>query len=464
MENKSSTEGARRLGPNTYLLSKAGGAIVHFSDAMPSEATMDTGKLTTVSPPNGAESIKIMAWGTKNDVPNYREELITGNNIVPALIERKRNIIAGQGWYAYKEKFIDDGTGKMVRDYDEVPMPAEAEMFFKKFTKVARQILGELLKHGMAMPEFVRFARAGQKIASVKSLEVKYIRAGKKNKTGEIDTWYWGNIWPSKNTTNLSAEDKVVNALPVYDEAQGKKQGRFVLPLMDDLFNDGYYPIPAYWGGRHWINLSNIIPLFHEANLKNGSFPRWNLVIPHDYFYDYESMGNASAAEERAALLKGFQAKEQAFVNDFNKVMTDIGNAGRTITTKSEIVEALGGKYEKRIQIEPINIDMGDEKLLKLFAASNVANISSQALHPTLASIETAGKLSSGTEIRNAFLMYLIIAAPVYRDMLMEVVDLVKQENKWPADIKYAIRDAEMTALSENPAGVQNADTQIGPQ
>jgi len=457
MENKSSTEGARRIGPNTYHISGAGGAIVQFSrSAMPNQATTDTGKLKTYTAPSGA-SAEIMSWGCKNDVPQYREELITGNNIVPALIERKRNIIAGQGWYAYTEKYVADGKGNMRLERDEVAMPPAAEAFFQDFAKTGRQILGELLKHCVAMPEFVRFVRNGQGIKTVRSLEVKYVRAGKKSPYGDVETWYWSNFWTNGN--NVKNSDKVLRPLPIY--APDKKQGRFVLPLVDGLFNDGYYPIPPYWGGRHWINLSNIIPLFHEANLKNGALPRWHLVIPHDYFFDYEAM-NSATTDDRANLLSGFQQREQAFVDDFNSLMTDIGNTGRTLVTKSEIIEALGGRYDKRIQIEPISIDMGDEKLLKLFAASNVANISAQALHPTLASIETAGKLSSGTEIRNAFLMYLIIAAPIYRDMLLEVVDLVKRENGWPANIKYAIRDAEMTTLAENPSGVQTSDTQIG--
>jgi len=42
--------------------------------------------------------------------------------------------------------------------------------------------------------------------------------------------------------------------------------------------------------------------------------------------------------------------------------------------------------------------------------------------------------------------------------MLLEVVDLVKTENGWPDDVYYAIRDAEMTTLAENPAGVQKQD------
>lgn len=457
MESKSSTKQAARIAPNTYYITGGGGAVVQFESALPSTATLDVGKEVKVSTPAG-QQVKIMQWGANNDLPQVREQLIIGNNIVPALIERKRNIIAGQEWYAYKEKFVDDGSGQMRKDRDEVPMPDAAAAFFKKFRRSGAQLLGELLKHNMAMPEFVRGVRDGNKIVSVKSLKVKYCRAGKKNAEGEIPVWYWGNYW--QKGARVATEDKMIRELPIYNG--DKKQARFVLPLMDDLFDDEYYPVPAYWGGRHWITLSNIIPLFHEANLRNGALPRWHLIIPHDYFQDYEAMNNATDADERAALLNKFQAREQQFVDDFNEVMTDIGNSGRTLVTKSEVIEALGGKYDRQIKIEPIEIDMGDEKLLKLFEASNVANISAQALHPTLASIQTDGKLSSGTEIRNAFLMYLIIAAPVYREMLQEVVDLVKMENGWPDDIKYAIRDAEMTTLAENPAGMQAAETQVG--
>lgn len=451
MESKSFTNAPPK---GQFYIAGKGAAIVEFSAAMPDHAAIDFGKIKSLST-DGGQSVEIMSWGASNDVPQYREELITGNNIVPALIERKRNILFGQGWFAYQEKFVDDGSGQMRRDMDEVPMPPEAEAFFQKFKKTGRELLGELLKHGMAMPEFIR--DKGKNIISVKSHRIKYVRAQKKNADGDIFTWWWSNYWTNQK---VKAEEKVLRAMPVYQE--GAKQTRFVLPLIDDLFNDNYYPIPAYWGGRHWITLSNIIPLFHEANLTHGAAPRFHILIPHDYFHDYEKMNNAATAEDRADLLKDFQAKEQAFVDDLNEVLTGIGNAGRTVTTKSELIESMGGRYDKRIQIEEIKYDIRDEALLKLYEASNVANVSAQALHPTLASIETAGKgIGSGTEIRNAFLLYLIIAAPVYRDMLIEVVELVKRENKWPAGIKYAIRDAEMTTLAENPAGIQQADPNV---
>lgn len=454
MENKSSTN-AGPLGG--YVVGK-GAAIITFA-ALPDSATMDVGKLRSVNRPGGGPAIKIMSWGKDNDVPSYREELITGNNIVPALIERKRNILCGQGWYAYTEKFEPGPDGKSRRVLDEVAMPEEADAFFKKFNRTAPQIIGELLKHNIAMPEFIR-GKYDKRIISIKSLEVKYVRPEQKNKDGEIPQWWWSNYW--KAQSGLTQEEYVLRNLPVFKEGE-KKQPRFVLPLQDDLFNDGYFPIPAYWGGRHWINLSNIIPLFHEANLKHGATPRFHIIIPHDFFFDYAKMNAATTEAEQIELRTAFKAAEQAFVDDINSVLTGIGNAGRTIYSKSEIIEHLGGKYDKRITIEEIKFDFRDEALLKLYSASNIANVSAQAMPPQLASIDVGGKgIGSGTEIRNAFLLYLIIAAPVYRNFLQEIIELVKKENGWPKDIHYAIRDAEMTTLAENPSGVQSAETPIG--
>lgn len=449
MESKSYTD-PKRIGPHSYLVG-AGKAVVTFA-ALPGEATNDVGKITSFSPPKGA-NLEVAYWGKLNDLPFYREELITGNNIVPALIERKRNVLLGQGWYAYRERFEDDAQGMMKRIVDEVPMAPEAEAFFKKFKKEAPRLVGDWLKHAICMPEFVR--DLGGKITSVKALEMKYVRAGKKTGKGVIPVWYWSNYWQKKN--NISLQDRVLEVLMPYDPNAKAKQDKFVLPLMDDLFNDCYYPIPVYWGGRHWITLSNIIPLFHEANLKHGSAPRFHIVFPHDYFWDYAAMNaTTEGTDEYQKILKNAEEKEKQFIADFNETMVGVGNTGRPIATKSEIIEAMGGRYEKRIHIEKIEYNINDEALLKLYAASNVANVSAQALHPTLASIDTAGKgIGSGTEIRTAFQLYLIIAAPVVRDMLLEIIELVKTENGWAKDVKYAIRDAEMTTLAENPAGIQ---------
>jgi hypothetical protein len=58
--------------------------------------------------------------------------------------------------------------------------------------------------------------------------------------------------------------------------------------------------------------------------------------------------------------------------------------------------------------------------------------------------------------------LWLIIAAPSYRDEIGELVELEKKIGGWPADVHYAIRDAELTTLADNPAGVRPAETTVG--
>ncbi|MEO7176717.1 MAG: hypothetical protein ABIV51_12450, partial [Saprospiraceae bacterium] len=94
---------------------------------------------------------------------------------------------------------------------------------------------------------------------------------------------------------------------------------------------------------------------------------------------------------------------------------------------------------------------------LKLYDKSNQANISGQGIHPVLANIETAGKLSSGSEIRNALIMYITIKAPNPRAILLKPFELVKKLDKWDADIFLGFKDVEMTTLDENPKGSQDA-------
>lgn len=439
MEKKSSLDRA-----GEFMLS-GGNTAVMFSQILPGNATNDVGRPTNVT--IAGRGAKIVSWGAKNDLPFYREDLIAGNNIVPSLMTRKASIIQGQGWYAYRERYEDGDTGAMKRIVDEVPMTDDMKAFFDDFDW--SKLVGELVKHELCLIEFIR--NRDRSFSSARPLETKYLRAGRKDQSGNINQWFWSNAWTAGQRRQLDTTEMVLTELITDQEA-----AKFVLPLMDDLFNDGYYPIPAWWGGRWWIELSNAIPAFHLANLRNMSAPRWLLVVPYGYFRDYEAWEQATDEDGKKKVLADEAARKQQFVNDFNDLVTGMENTGRTLTVESITDEFT--KQEKRIMVEPLVIDLRDEALLKLFESSNVANISAQGLHPTLANIETQGRLSSGTEIRNAYLLWLIIAAPKYRRAMKKVVNLVQKLKGWPADIQFEIRDAELTTLADNPAGVRQSE------
>ncbi len=460
MEKQSSAK-VKRLADDTYLVGSAEDVLVQFASGLPDNSTTDVGKPRDFTL-NGFTA-SIVDWGNKNDLPNYREQLVINNSISPSLIKRKRDLVLGQSWFAYRHNF--EG-GK--RTMDEVPMPADAEAFFLNNQKLFEDVAGELMKHELAIVEYVR-ANDGT-IAERTVMETKYMRANRADAAGRVNTWWWSNAWYSDMAKQLKQNERKLRDIPVLDRTRmmpqdPRRQKRFGVVLGDWLFNDGYYPIPAYWGTKHWIDLANIIPVFHLANLKNMSAPRFVVVIPHDYFMDYiayEQAEQTNNEEAKAEVLATARQKKQAFLDDFNKLVTGVGNNGRTLTIESIKDEVFGKIVDKRITIEPLVIDLRDEALLKLYEASNVATISGMGIHPTLANIESQGRLSSGTEIRNAYLLWLIIAAPAYRNKLYQLVELEKKIHGWPSDIHYAIRDEELTTLAENPSGVRPAETTVG--
>ena len=108
------------LGAHTYYL-KQGQAVVSFTGQLADD--FDKGKLAPVAKPDGSGTVDIMWWGKDNDLPQKRELLVSDNNIVPALIERKRNIITGNGYFAYTKRLEKqaDGTVKTIQEEVEIP-------------------------------------------------------------------------------------------------------------------------------------------------------------------------------------------------------------------------------------------------------------------------------------------------------------------------------------------------------
>jgi hypothetical protein len=449
----------QKIGPNTYYLA-AGKAIVTMSADRIADAD-NFGRLLTTSAPNLSQAIDIMSWGKNNDLPQAYEELILDNNVVAALMLRKRDIYISDRLWAYTKRIQTGKDGKVETIHDEVEMPAAASEFFASMDPDLDTYLltaaGELVKHSLVLNEYTR--NKGGQIMSMRAHECKYIRAGMKDDNGNINTWYWSAFWRRKK---INTKEKIkIFPMPVYT-GEDNKQPKFVKPVGDYFFNDGYYPIPVWRGGKDWIELSNMIPEFHINNMLNGYSIRFHIMIPAGYFLDYEKYNACTNEAEKQTVLNASKKAEQDFMDDVNRWLAGIAAAGRTLFTKYEFEQATGKEYPG-IKINPVSYDMKDEALIKLFEASNTANVSNQGIHPSLANIDITGKLfGSGTEVRNAYLLFLITSAPQVRRMLLKGLDLVKKVNGWPPDVYFGIKDFELAPLSESPNGVKPATNHVG--
>ena len=421
-------------------------ALVSFTSSTPSvtDAAGNGGKKKSITYGNGNQA-EIWTWGKDNLLPQQREALVLDNNIVPELMGTKRDITVGGGLMCYRERF--EGGKRII---EEVEIPAAAQEFFD-IVDIEAYLLKScrnLVFHSNTMTEFVRNLGGG--IYSIKALECRHLRPEKMGKNG-VRNWYWSGCW--KESTK---PEYIPQQIPAY-RGEEARQSKFVMHLMDDLLSDEYLGIPTWWGGRAWIECANAIPIFHINNLRNGYTIRYHIEVPKDYFWDYTAK-QQTQVEKDAVYSKSTQAKAE-FLEKMNGFLAGQEQAGRALVTEYELDKKLGKDFPG-IKITPINVDLKDAALLALFEKSNDANISAQGIHPTLAAIQTQGKLSSGSEIRNAFMMYVAIKTPVKRSILLKPINYIHRVNGWGAGLKWGFRDIEITKLDENPAGAQTVAVQ----
>jgi len=420
-----------------------GQAIVTESAAV----SDDIGKIKNVN--YGADATaKIQSWGSSNSTPADREKLVADNNITPSLIATKRDITLGQELYAFKKKYID---GKKV--IEEVEIPEEVINFFDQSGKNGgmgmddyfRNAANELIFHSNVFSELLRDKSGSAKIGSIKVLKCKHTRAEEMDTKGKINHYYWCGNW---NPTGRRSDKYPVQAIKAYNYNEDKKQAKFLLHTGDDMLNiDGYYNTPFWWGAKAWIELANCIPDFHQSNLKHGYNIRYNIEIPKGYFSQFTS--NQNTQSDRTEAAKKESTAKAEFLRRLNDFLAGVNNSGRALVTEYELNKSMGKEFPG-IKVTPLKVNLQDSALLELFEKSNQANVSAQGIHPTLANIETQGKLSSGSEIRNAFLLYVAIKTPLPRKILLKPLYLIKQINGWDKDIYFGFKDIVLQTLDEN--------------
>jgi hypothetical protein len=421
------------IGHDVFVSKEAQAIISLTSATLPG----DTGSVKKIS--KGAMTANIKYWGEKNTLPDDREAVAQQNGHVAEMMKTKRDFIIGGGLHAYRRKWVD---GKEVKEYMETPNNIQEYFDSVNINRYLMKACKNLLLHGNVFTEFVRYKRKPG-LASVECLECRHVRAEKQDSTGYVRNFYWSGMW-----SKLTNVDATLEKIPAYDP--DRRQEKFVYHTGDDLLYDDYYYIPGWWASKNWALLANQIPDFHLANILNGYTIRFHIEIPKDYFYDRSSSAQTSVTTGEG--LKMADKAKQEFKAKMDEFLASKDNAGKTVFTTYEIERHLGKDYPG-VKIHPINVDLKDEALLKLYEAATKAITAAQGIHPTLANVDTAGKLSSGSEMRNAHLVYLKTKTPVMREILLEPIYMLHRSNGWPDYIRWEFRDIEITTLDNDPTG-----------
>lgn len=401
---------------------------------------------TAVQHTKDKKEYKIMTWGKKNNMPQLREELIEDNNVVPRLLQTRRNILIGGGLFMYREFFEGKKRKREEVEIPDVIQDMIDELDFEDFDLLNAN---DLVVQGNFGNVFDTLA--GGKIDKIKNIRANYWRPQEMDDDGIIHNYFINGDWAKKKDDfsvipNLVSLKK--NKIP---------KGQFFVHTRDRFLGNEYFATPTYWTGRNWIRVSNEIPDFHIHNLENGYLVRYHIQIPKGYFFDNAMLENGATEEE---VLEKEKKDKAAFLKKVDEMLSGTSNAGKAVWSEYDVSDRLQKEYGG-IKITPINIDLKDKALLDLFDKTNQANISATGVPPHLAGIIQNGGLSGGAEIRNALLMYVITQALTDRNLLLKPYRILAKINGWDKEFKgykFGYRDVEITTLDKNPTGSQGVN------
>lgn len=434
----------------------AGAEIVSFANEEQSLFRSAT-PLRSITVRADGSSRSMVCWGENNLEPQERELLILENNIVPSLLRKRRNLILGAGAILYNERFEwDDAEGRYRRIVEELEMPEAMRSWLEEndYQAILRRAASELIKHNNIFAEYLE--KGSGEVASVKVHESLYVRAEKSEKLPgkpKVLNWLLSGDW------SLSRQE--VTSVPNHDPAD-KRQTKYIRRMSDEMFGGPYYYAASWWGSRIWVKLANCIPLFHLHNLKNGYLIRYHVKVPKDYFLrlpEGKSLHSLTKTEKEEVYASTEQRKRM-FQEQLNEILVGVKNAGRTLFTTYDVQAAVGGQFPGVI-IESVPVELKDESLLKLFDKSNDANISALGMLPSISGVQTQGKLSSGSDIRNALAFYLATDVQEERRIVFEVLNYALRKNGWLSgelrNARLGARDVVIVTTDKNPTGMEDA-------
>jgi hypothetical protein len=393
----------------------------------------------------------IVFWGDNNALPEEREYLIGNNSMAPQIIRTKRDLILGGGLMAYQERY-EVQQGSMVRILDEVPMPTEYEDWLYENDERygdMELLADDLLKHGNFFAECG--VDADGRPAFIKPHSARHVRAQKQEKNGIIPQYWLYGSWSKVADQQRLQEVKGLIGIEAY--RPGEEQQKFLLHGADKLLGGPYYYDPHYAGSTNWLKVANAIPIFHLSNLENGFNIRYLIKVPEDYFLRSLSEQKRKDTENLGTHLK--QAKD-SFKKRLNEFLAGVKNAGRGLIVTKHIYKHLQREWPE-LEIVPLQVDLKDEAMLKLYEASNNASTSAHGIPPVLAGLSTGAKMTSGSEVRNLFNFWQISAAPMPRRILLKPYQWAWKGLGMPRDVKLGFRNIELTTTDKNPTGMAPA-------
>lgn len=341
-------------------------------------------------------------YGEGNLYPQQLDELSKKSAIHGAIIKTASDMISGNGFLINGAKTKEESEAILKSNPNEAK---EYQAFLdNKFDsmsieKIKNHLAIDLKKHGAYCFEVV-WNKDFTKIARIKYISVKNIRAGKLQ-DGKVKSFWYSRDWANIKKTEFTPKE-----LFAFDKTDKKNYNQIVY---EKLGVEDYYGEPDYMQGIDWINIDYQLGIFHLSNIENGMNPS----LLWEFF------------------------KEPAGENAKQDVMDDIRRNYKGASKAGRHIVLFNNGSENAAKVGPIQVNNLDKQLLNLAELSDKKILTAHELtSPLLAGISVSGQIGGNIELEKAYNVYDKTRIAPYRLMLSASFQQVLDVNGIPFKIQ----------------------------
>ncbi len=391
-------------------------------------------------------------WGDDNDLPNQVMESVKDVPQIMGGMPFLVQLIYGDG--------IVYGTYKMEKGkkiFEESLDNKDINEFFQK-----NDINGYLLEQcndivwfSNVFPELT-VNKDANKIVRLRHKEAVFSRWEAMNpENGLIENHFYTANWKDpkpqlvEDTPVLKPFDTVEDLqirMGLIDDTNGKRRTpsryRFIYPLNMPSPGRNYYQKPPWYSiiESGWLDFAKEIPEFKKALLANSMLIKYHVELEEKYFEKIFKSEGIKEPDQQAKRIK----KEYA---DLEKFLKDNKNTGATVI--SFVRHDAAGKEVRSMKINVINnkeTNQGGEYIQDSEEVSNIIFFALGVIPALIGPSPGKNKGISGTEARELFIIKQQLMKPI-RDRLLRPLYIIKEFNKWPEEIHFAIPNLILTTL-----------------
>lgn len=406
---------AHRLTDSQYLGVSQGKA--HYFEIQGREATGSNASSTKEDFSQWKENVidlgkyKVIPFGANNDIPNELQETIFPNHLAPRILDRKSELLFGQGPYLYELK----PDGKL---FTRMPVENPSIQSWLDSFDAETLLIHNTTEYYYAEQIYtkVRNARGGrtgrkEAVAAIEKLSnincrLAYLRTDPRKIPTHVIVGDWKN----------SSKESDFDVFPIWNRNEPTKYPISVHVSGFKSFGLADYVLPSTFGTLNWIKRSTTAPKIIEAFTNNSLNIRFHITSPQKFWDDQREILKKDCLKKNIPFTeKMMQDLEDKIFDALSDVLSGVENVGKFWHNKT-VQSFIGGKaVEEGWKITPIKQEV-KEYVDAQIAVANKSDFAVQAglgLHAALANVGADGKSDSGSELLNAYQIHQLTGLPI---------------------------------------------------